>query len=355
MICSLCGLNYLTVPTTGAISYQMPHTGNNYCYFQCWTSASISPGYIYERSYIQNELNHNLTSGKNYCVKFYVSLMNECKYSITELGAYLDDGSLSTTQFGVCNVTPQVSSPPGVLLTDTMDWIEVKGIFTATGTEKYLTLGNFKTTAATTTSLMPTSPTFTYQRDVADYYFDDISIIEADLPAFAGGFKRFFPGDSVYLGRPSEIGLDEACTWYKLPNTLTPVASSVAGMWVKPVTTCTYMVRQEICGLVKWDTVVIFEDAVGIDKYQLLNEGLKIYPVPVNEFLELKIENADLFKDFKSLTICNNLGVVITEEELTLENKTARINTAQLPDGIYTLQLNSEGCGTVRKRFVVGR
>jgi len=34
-----------------------------------------------------------------------------------------------------------------------------------------------------------------------------------------------------------------------------------AGMYVKPAVTTTYVVRQEICGVVKWDTVVVFQSA----------------------------------------------------------------------------------------------
>jgi hypothetical protein len=100
-ICSLCGPDNLTVPTTGGNSYQVARTGKNYTYFGVWTAATISPGYTHERSYIQNELRNTLMQGHTYCVTFYTSLMNESKYSISEIGSYLDDGSVATIPSGI--------------------------------------------------------------------------------------------------------------------------------------------------------------------------------------------------------------------------------------------------------------
>ena len=350
-ICSLCGSYFLTVPTTGFASYQVARTGNNYTFFSVWTAATISPGYTHERSYIQNELSGTLKQGHTYCVTFYTSLMNESKYSITEIGAYLDDGSIATIPWGVCTQSPQVKSLVGVLMTDTLGWMKVQGSFVANGTEKYLTLGNFKTTAATTRSIMPTSPTFTYQRNLADYYFDDVSVIDVDLPAYAGGTKTYFVGDSVFIGRTREVGLDDACTWYKLPNSILAYDTAKAGIWVKPIGTETYVVRQEICGTVKWDTVYVYPDAVGVKEKFLLESALVIFPVPASNTMYLKLKNGA--EQITQLSIYNNLGQIVLSKEIQLSEEATEIDVQALPSGLYTLQLRQTSLGVNRRKIMI--
>src|SRR5690606_19202302 len=133
------------------------------------------------------------------------------------------------------------------------------GTFVAQGNEKYALLGNFLAdNAVTTTSI---GGPF-YPSKWTDVCIDDVSCIELNLPAFAGPDTTFIPGDSLFLGREPDVGIDEACIWYKMPGT-TPI-DTVAGFWIKPTEACTYVVRQEICGLVKWDTVRITLNTVGI-------------------------------------------------------------------------------------------
>jgi hypothetical protein len=277
--------------------------------------------------------------------------MNESKYAITEIGAYLDDGSVFTPFFGVSTKSPQIVSPTGFLLTDTLGWLKVQGSFVANGTEKYLTLGNFKTTAATTRSVMPTSPTFTYQRNVSEYYFDDISVIDIDLPAYAGGHKGCFAGDSVYLGRPREVGLDDACTWYKWPNLSLAFDSAKAGIWVKPVGTETYVLRQEICGNVKWDTAYVYPDAVGVKEQVALDQALRIYPQPSSTFINLELKQGPAQNT--QITLLNNLGQAVLRKEIQLGTQATSLDIHALLSGVYTLQLIQTNNVCVRRKIIV--
>ena len=229
--------------------------------------------------------------------------------------------------------------------------MKVQGSFVANGTEKYLTLGNFKTTAATTRSIMPTSPTFTYQRNLADYYFDDVSVIDVDLPAYAGGTKTYFVGDSVFIGRTREVGLDDACTWYKLPNSILAYDTAKAGIWVKPIGTETYVVRQEICGTVKWDTVYVYPDAVGVKEKFLLESALVIFPVPASNTMYLKLKNGA--EQITQLSIYNNLGQIVLSKEIQLSEEATEIDVQALPSGLYTLQLRQTSLGVNRRKIMI--
>ena len=351
-ICSICGPYWLTVPTTGAYSYQIARTGNNYVYYENWTSANIGLGFKFERSYVQNELKSVLQPGHFYCVTFYTALMNESKYAITELGAYLDDGSISSIPYGVSIAAPQIKSPAGVFLTDTLGWTKVQGSFISSGTERFLTLGNFKTTAATTRTVMPPAgPSYTNQASIALYYFDDISVIDIDLPAYAGGHKGYFAGDSVYLGRPREVGLDDACTWYKMPNTTLAYDSAKAGIWVKPVGTETYVLRQEICGNVKWDTAYVYPDAVGVKEQVALDQALRIYPQPSSTFINLELKQGPAQNT--QITLLNNLGQAVLRKEIQLGTQATSLDIHALLSGVYTLQLIQTNNVCVRRKIIV--
>lgn len=251
-ICSPCNnlIAVLQVPVNGyRPSFQIPKSGTNYCVYTDFVS---SHPLNLEKEYIQNELRRKLLSGKPYCIKVNVSLVNESKYAITEFGAYLDDGSIQTTPYGTSTVTPQIKSPVGIFLNDTINWTEIKGIYIANGTEKYLTLGNFKTNATTNTITMAApAPPFQIQRDVADYYVDDVSIIEADLPAYAGRDTVICSGDSVFIGRQPEVGLE--CIWFNNSSQI----STGGGIWVKPIATQTFIVHQDVCGIITKDTIQV--------------------------------------------------------------------------------------------------
>src|SRR5690606_33317838 len=173
-----------------AFGFQYPRTGNNYIISQF-------TGY---RGYPRNRLKQKLKAGAVYCVKYHIVNTNHTPWAIDGFGAYFADESLDTiTQ---CNVAldylnPQISNPEGNIITDTLNWIPITGTFVATGLEKYMVIGNFKTDAATNTVLI--NPT--YSSTTTDICIDDVSCIELNLPAFAGRDTTFIPGDSLFLGR----------------------------------------------------------------------------------------------------------------------------------------------------------
>jgi hypothetical protein len=334
--------------------YQWPKSGHNYL---------ISTFFLYSggvnRGNPLNRLKGTLKTGTTYCVKFYCNITNASSYGIDGIGAYFGNEQLDTithcTQ-ALTYISPQVQNITGNVITDTLSWVPITGTFVANGTEKYIVLGNFKSNASTDTVLInPTNLPVLF----CDVLMDDVSCIDINLYAFAGRDTSIIPGDSIFIGREPDIGIDEACMWYKLPTIITPTTpalDTVAGFWIKPVTSCTYIVRQQLwCSGVKWDTVVIHMNPVGIEKLKILTEELKLFPVPAKDELQLSIHNTELIKEFHSFSIYNNLGLLIREEETKFENGYIKINTSDLPSGLYSLQLKSSSNETISKRFVISR
>lgn len=335
-------------------TYQWPRHGSNFIgSLQYCTSCTYNT-----RGYPRNRLKKNLESGKTYCFSMYVNLTNQSSYAIDALGAYFSDASTDTIKH--CTkplpfLTPQIQNTPHTFINDTLNWVLLRGTYTANGTEKYLFLGNFKTDQNTDTLFI--NSTVLPDR-FSSYLYDDISCIDIDLPAFAGRDTVVVPGDSIYIGRESDVGIDEDCFWYKLPMVITPTTTAidtVAGLWIKPVTSCTYVVRQDICGNVKWDTVVIYMNPVGLEKLKLITEELKLFPVPAKDQLDLNIFNEKLIEDFTSLIIYNSIGLKLREEEVVFRNNSLTLKLDDLPAGVYTLQLINNKKETVSKRFVIAR
>jgi len=326
-------INWPTPPT----GYQLARSGKAYIgtsFYSCNTC---------DRWYPRNRLKNNLESSISYCARYFVVNTNNNRVAIDAYGLYSVDSSLDTiTTYGkhLVYLNPQVQHPSGNIITDTLNWTAISGTFVAQGGEKYLVLGNFLSNAATNTLLINTP---TYVTMFNDIYIDDVSLIELELLAFAGDDRSLVPGDSTWLGRELEVGLDDNVVWYKLPDNTNPIGTG-AGLWVKPTSTSTYAVKQDLCGTIKWDTVMVFEDAVGVKDMSLLR--LQISPNPCDQLL-----NISRVQKTVSYSLVNAVGQRL--QIGSLEQGENAISTSELSPGIYYLQLiGDEGRSVTKKIFV---
>jgi hypothetical protein len=335
-----------------SFGYQMPRSGSNFILGQFYCDLSTCT-FTRSRGYPTNRLKSVLKAGKRYEGKYYVVNTNNNVVGIDayamHLGTSASVDSITYASIPITYLSPQITYPNGSIITDTMRWTAVSGTFVAQGNEKYIVLGNFRTNSNTNTLVI--NPTFLPQKGT-DIYIDDVSLIECDQPAYAGPDKSCIPGDSVFIGSPPDVGIDEISVWHRLPSS-TPIAT-VAGLWVKPVVTTTYVVRQDLCGTIKWDTVVVYQDAVGLEKLSRMENDLQVFPVPATEVLQLRISDEQLFKNFKSVVLSNTLGQMIRQAELIFNEGHAYIGLPGIAPGVYMLTL-SDGMQSVHKRFVVDR
>ncbi|MCU0360937.1 MAG: T9SS type A sorting domain-containing protein [Bacteroidia bacterium] len=332
---------------------QWPKGGNNYLgssvLFKPFTPQT-------ERGYPRNRLKQKLIAGKVYCVKFYYNVTEQSSYGINSLGAFLGDGStdtISQCMAPISYLNPQISISSNIFIQDTAKWNTVSGTFTANGTEEYLILGNFKSDSNTDTIMInPANLPLKF----TDVLYDDVSCIDIDLPAYAGPDKPVILGDSVYIGRERDIEIDESCIWYQMTSPTTSITiDTIAGMWVKPVSTTTYVVRQQLwCSGVKSDTVVVYIDAVGLEEVETYLQDFNLFPNPAADFIKVQY-SLDISVPFNGLSIFNNLGQLIREEEITFKNKKVNIPISELDNGVYFLELRNFSGQSVKKRFVVAR
>ena len=324
-----CGQpQYCGVPYSIYNTYQLPKTGESF--MQLLLIKGMSPPNSNDRDYLKGQLSQTLQAGKQYCLTFYYNTPNLIEYTVNRLGAYVDNGSIGA--YNCCKdipINPQAENDPAVFMTDTLHWVKIQNSFTAIGNENTITLGNFVDSATIQFQLFDSSP------GIDPYYnIDDVSLIAMDLPANAGHDTTIALNDSAYIGRPNEVGLNDDCIWYVLGNT-TPL-DTIAGMWVKPTTTTSYVVEQNICGVVSYDTVKVSLITTGIKQFTANNNSLKVYPNPSTG--DVFISSSDLNNTAWKLVVTDITGRTVIENNYPANNSLIKLNT-QLNNGVYFVKI----------------
>jgi len=249
-------------------------------------------------------------------------------------------------------LSPQISNPSFNYLTDTVGWTAITGTFTAQGGEKYMLIGNLRSNNATNSVVSnPTTAAQGYSGTAVG--LDDVSCIDIELPAYAGPDTYVVLGGSVFIGRPRDVGIDDACTWYKLPNAATSI-DTAAGIWVSPTATSTYMVVQDICGNIKRDTVVVSLSGVGISEMEAIQNDIRLFPNPATDVIQLHY-TLDIEEPFSEIAFYNNLGQLVYEATVAFKNKKATIPISNLDNGLYSLELKNASGQCIKKRLVLAR
>jgi hypothetical protein len=328
-----------------SFDFQYPRTGSNDIVFTFYCETCPTKG----RGYPRNRLKKNLVATKVYCARYYVVNRNVSPLGIADYGILLAGPEIDTItqcRIPLPYLTPQITYTGGVI-PDTLHWTAIAGTLVADGHEKYMVLGNFKSNAATQTAVINSS---SLPQLYCDVYMDDVSLVEMELPAFAGRDTSILPGDSVFIGRESDVGLDYACQWYKLPNGTVPI-DTIAGLWVKPIVKTTYVVRQQLwCSGVKWDTVTVYINNVGLIEQALDVGSISVYPNPTNSDLRIKVDAKARVVNF---TVRNLLGQVLAAPTEKVAEDEYILKTDNLPNGTYFLEAGSDRI--VTRRFTVSR
>jgi hypothetical protein len=320
------------VPKCGAYAFQYARTGDAYAGF--WGVDGYGLNY---REYTQAPLLNSLVSGKCYYIEFYTNLFNQLDYGINNIGAHISNTSFGVTSSNgnVLNLAPNALKFGNPVITDTINWIKVSGIYAANGGEQYIIIGNFFDDLHTdTVGLMGGNYGGAY------YYIDDVTVISTDsmsLPPYAGNDTTIALGDSVFIGRQL-YGLN--CNWYS-NNVL--LSSNISGIYVKPTATTTYVVEQNLCGNIGYDTVTVSVSITGIKQYADKN-GISIYPNPASNkiFIE-QVSKENLLE----ITLSDVYG-----KEILKKNKQNEIDVSSLVNGVYFMQIKTNKNTSAQKIIV---
>ncbi|MCB0409297.1 MAG: hypothetical protein KDD29_03705, partial [Flavobacteriales bacterium] len=140
---------------------QLAFHGNSYAGFGAYQSPNI-------REYIQVKLDSVLQSGVDYCVSYYVSLAEVSGYAIKQIGLYFSNTLINNPITTTLPFTPQIEN--NSFISDSTSWVKVTGMFTASGGEEYLVIGNFNDDINTDTLSVSNASNASY------YYIDSIEV-----------------------------------------------------------------------------------------------------------------------------------------------------------------------------------
>ena len=317
-------------------SYQMPRSGIAYGSI----GMSISPTQE-ESSHPQVKLTDTLKAGKIYCVTYYISKLNNAKYSFDKLGALLTPtpfpnfiAPVNTPTVPIASLyTPQVISTPGLALEDTLNWMEISGSFTALGNEAYLSLGDFFLKSQ---HYIKNSGGC---NGLAEYYVDDVSVELVEI-AKAKNDTLIYATDSVDIGNnASEAALFnwQPTTGLSCTNCPNPKAS--------PSVTTTYTVTKTQCKSVTSDVITVSVSPTSLKEFGMTNVDLRILPNPANDLVTVTSRY-----DFEKIELLSITGQVLLTE--TVNSKTHQLQLQNFAEGIYFVKVSYADGRSLTKKVI---
>jgi len=167
--CHTCGASNVNVPNNQWGS-QEAYNGEGYGHIICYYPFQGSD----YREYMSTDLGCNLIAGERYIVSFYVSCADRAKYAIDRIGLHFSEDMILQEGEGLIQIggEPHIQNTPGDIVQSKLQWTRISGIYTADGTERYLTIGNFFRDTETEVYEFPNLTT-----RYGSYYVDQVEVI----------------------------------------------------------------------------------------------------------------------------------------------------------------------------------
>lgn len=330
---------FFSVPYQSSTSFQYARTGD------AFAGLFMLNGYGGNyREYLQGQLSDTLVTSICYKITFFVNNSSYAKYAVNNFGVYLSTDTF-TTIWNPAPYTPQVLGFNNEIINDTLNWVEISGIYIANGGEKFISIGNFFDDANTDTL---DTGNGTYSG--AYYFIDDVSVISIDsipggMPAYAGADTNVILGDSVFIGQQiSNLN----CNWYDSNGVL--IANNTSGIYVNPTISTYYVVEQNLCSNITYDTVNVTVLPTSIN--ELFKENnVRIYPNPNNGSFTI---SHHLSGENYNLEITDLMGKIVHRQLLETKNNATSINTHQLANGIYFVTISgTDASEKIVKKLVI--
>jgi len=359
--CNKCATLEVGIPIGGDWYNHFARTGSGMVLNGIYSDSTEPNPFI--RVFAQGRLYKNLTAGESYCVTYFVALCQQSYYACNHNDAYLDDGSIDLAQTDTnCGHTIETAQiVEDSIIFDTIPawrtnywdtsyhslyqnyWTKVQGSFVATGSENFITLGNFTPISDVTVArLRP------YWGGGALYIIDDVSVVPSDAVADAGPDVAIGRGQSTWIGNDTAAiggGAGMPCWWYA-PGSSSAIDSG-GRIQVSPDTTTTYVMMMDLCGNITYDTMTVWVWPLASPILQMNQlDNLTISPNPAKDHVEINGINKNIIYQ-----LTNVLGQEITVGILIVGNSIIDLNS-YLP-GIYLLTLEDPDDGTkVVKRVI---
>ncbi len=296
-----------------------------------------------DREYAQVKLIDSLINGVCYYAEFYAANTQGAPYGANNVGLNFSNTWYTNTTLvvnnSILNITQHITNFGNPILTDTVKWHKISGIYEATGIEKYLVIGNFSVNAKTDTVRIfrpvGLSP-------CAYMYIDAVSVFSINPNGTLPWSYRdtiINKGDSVFIGNKMG-GLNFKPQWFTQSGIY---IKTNAGITVSPTITSKYYVQYTLCGVQRTDTVkvtVLQPNQVALLKLKAVEEALKLFPNPTADLLNIDCEA--LNNEKLNCVLINGIGQAVLTSQIKFESGKAKMYVGTLAQGIYFLQLRGE-------------
>jgi len=350
-------------PPNNFAGFEYPHSG--YCYGG-FIILERPASNTYE--YVQASFSNPMVAGQVYAIESFVSLM-ERSVCVSDLGFYFSDTSVYFFTGARLPLTPQYTNPDVNMITTKLGWQRITGSYTAHGGERFVSIGNFLPYGAShVDTCISLTDSFLY---AAYLFIDDLAVYDTSkvdtinlcmndsvelggawrkseglYTDFIGGLpvrfyilprpystqltiieKPFLAGDSVRISLLQKGGIDSSIFAY-----------NVNFLYIKSDTT----IDIPMYNIYGCDSTVRYIFGTNISIVHLSDYiDWHIYPNPANNFIEVKISNAD--RSRYNISIVDIAGRVIAMPA----SNTARIDISSLQSGLYFVRLADIKSGKV--------
>lgn len=216
--CNACSTSDLCCVPNNLWGNQMAYDSGGYTHIICYYPLQNRV------EYLQVELACSLLSEVSYNVSFMVSCSDRSRYAIDGMGLQFSADSLlqNGTNFISLQGYPDISNTPGSILKNKTSWMEISGVYTSTGDEKFITIGNFIDNTNLQTHTFPPSSN---ELLLASYYIDYISITPTISTLNLGNDTTLCSGESLILN--ASINCANTYSWNNgLTDSIIVISSS---------------------------------------------------------------------------------------------------------------------------------
>ena len=174
-----CDIDVVSVPNN-SVGYQVPFSGN--AYIGLIPIYNVANDFGFWSEYVQTKLVSPLVNNKTYEFSFYINVANyNNDYALNSFGAYFSKQAIAKSDFKpFTNILPQVKYTENSFISDTINWINIKGEFKAEGGEEYLTIGFFGDTLNFDTLCNYIDFPCDFSQFVTYYYVDNCQLVEKE-------------------------------------------------------------------------------------------------------------------------------------------------------------------------------
>ncbi len=274
-----------------------------------------------QRDYVAVKLINPLVANKKYCVDFFTLPARVSKYGCNSIGVYFGVGTQFFNTLTIPTVSPQSNLVLTTTIGDTSTWFHYVDIYTASGSETDIMIGNFLPDAQL---IIPIINSSSFVEDGADYVIDDVSLHEMTIDI--GNDVTICTGTELTIGEENRDTAFNGYYWYHNGVLFDSIVSQKTITFSQPDS---FVVEKRLpCGSV-WDTIrVDVSYDVCYVKELVINESNVFTPNNdgLNDVFEIKLNGSKyLIKNFE---IRNRWGTSIFESELSIFKNT-NISDAQ--------------------------